>query len=620
MAYQPNIVPADGVVTDFSVTFPYLTKGHVKVLVDGAVTAFTWITPGIVRVSPAPAAGKTVTVLRETPSELYAKLKDGVPVPADTYNSLTSQAIYVAEEGSYKADATDEQVAAAAEYREQTEDLKNDTQSIKEAVEATADEVTNTATAAAASATAAAGSAAQALVTVGGVIYDTTAAGIAATTDGQFFVVKGDGTTTYVQMYKNVAGVATLVASLASKVALDALLAMFTQPTNPFYDFIVEDALKRIGLAIRKDGKALLPKAEVTYLRSREATLRRAEAGLVEFRATTSSDLEDASIEAVDDGNPSFGLGDATGRQALVMTPGRLSVPAVIRDIERHSRGRTCSSDTHYVARRRRVATSSSPNCDLFSIEKATGKVVRLTNDVSNYWDFCEPAIMGTDCIYVRRAGGIEREFVVPLAGGTAKPLFPDKFLVTNGDSLVNTAFVNKTAQLTGLPVVDISLGSTSFVQQVAHLAAKPHLCSGIYCHWEGGINPEANIPGNVIAPINTIVGMLTPYFKRWLIGQPMPGILRLGDPGRQVGNPAHYDAQVAAIAAAFPNNYVSILPTLQAANNGSAQDLADVAGDAVPSSLMANPPTDAIHLADAGNEIAAGVFVNKLTEKGWII
>ncbi|MER8591434.1 hypothetical protein NKH33_07505 [Mesorhizobium sp. M1182] len=60
---------------------------------------------------------------------------------------------------------------------------------------------------------------------IGGVVYDTTAAGIAATVNGQFFIVKGDGINTYALSYKNVVGVATLIASYPSKTALDAFLA-----------------------------------------------------------------------------------------------------------------------------------------------------------------------------------------------------------------------------------------------------------------------------------------------------------------------------------------------------------------------------------------------------------
>ncbi|MER8478447.1 hypothetical protein [Mesorhizobium sp. M1163] len=72
-------------------------------------------------------------------------------------------------------------------------------------------------------------SAGQALAAAGGIIYDTTTAGIAATVNGQFFIVKGDGTTTYALMYKNVATVATLVASYPSKTALDNALLLLAQ-------------------------------------------------------------------------------------------------------------------------------------------------------------------------------------------------------------------------------------------------------------------------------------------------------------------------------------------------------------------------------------------------------
>ncbi|MCF6112301.1 hypothetical protein [Mesorhizobium muleiense] len=73
-------------------------------------------------------------------------------------------------------------------------------------------------------ATSAAVSAAQAAAAIGGVIFDTTALGLAATINGQFFIVKGDGAATYALMYKNVAGVATFVASYPDKTALDAAL------------------------------------------------------------------------------------------------------------------------------------------------------------------------------------------------------------------------------------------------------------------------------------------------------------------------------------------------------------------------------------------------------------
>ncbi|WP_311271029.1 hypothetical protein [Sphingobium sp. WCS2017Hpa-17] len=55
-------------------------------------------------------------------------------------------------------------------------------------------------------------------------IYDNTAAGVAGTTNGQIFLVKGDGTNTFVKMYKNNVGVAQdLGISLPSSASVQAL-------------------------------------------------------------------------------------------------------------------------------------------------------------------------------------------------------------------------------------------------------------------------------------------------------------------------------------------------------------------------------------------------------------
>jgi hypothetical protein len=57
-------------------------------------------------------------------------------------------------------------------------------------------------------------------------VYDTTAAGISGTVNGQFFIVKGDGTSTYALLYKNESGVATAISSYPSKASIDGLTAL----------------------------------------------------------------------------------------------------------------------------------------------------------------------------------------------------------------------------------------------------------------------------------------------------------------------------------------------------------------------------------------------------------
>jgi hypothetical protein len=101
MAYTPNLTTGNGSVTDFQVTFPYLRQAHVGIKVNGGVVAKTWVNAGFVRVSPAPGAGISVEVYRDTPSVPLATLQDNKPIPAASYNDLVKQALYFAEEQAY---------------------------------------------------------------------------------------------------------------------------------------------------------------------------------------------------------------------------------------------------------------------------------------------------------------------------------------------------------------------------------------------------------------------------------------------------------------------------------------------------------------------------------------
>ena len=52
--------------------------------------------------------------------------------------------------------------------------------------------------------------------------YATTAAGLAATTNGQYFVLPGDGLTTYANLYRNNAGSAVLVAEASAAAIINS--------------------------------------------------------------------------------------------------------------------------------------------------------------------------------------------------------------------------------------------------------------------------------------------------------------------------------------------------------------------------------------------------------------
>ena len=99
-------VTGTGSQTQFTVPFDYLLATHVSVSVDAVDTAFTWITSGIVNVSPAPASGAVVRVLRTTPKDaLLVTLANGTIRDDILENTQSRQTLFVSQEAW---DASDE--------------------------------------------------------------------------------------------------------------------------------------------------------------------------------------------------------------------------------------------------------------------------------------------------------------------------------------------------------------------------------------------------------------------------------------------------------------------------------------------------------------------------------
>lgn len=98
----------------------------------------------------------------------------------------------------------------------------------------------------------------------GATIYATTAAGLAATTNGQYFRVAGDNTNTYTELYKNVTGSAIFVASVTSKLVFDTAMTQlkkvrFIDPAGNVIPFIVVgDGKVALGLDVTTDGEEVL--------------------------------------------------------------------------------------------------------------------------------------------------------------------------------------------------------------------------------------------------------------------------------------------------------------------------------------------------------------------------
>jgi parallel beta-helix repeat protein len=109
--YVPSTVTANGTQVDFSFTFPYLARRHVKVTINGILTtAFTFLSANVLRFSVAPAAGAKVVIFRETPSDtLVAVIQPGGPIPVAGLNQNFLQVLYYTQEAPTQAyiDAAD---------------------------------------------------------------------------------------------------------------------------------------------------------------------------------------------------------------------------------------------------------------------------------------------------------------------------------------------------------------------------------------------------------------------------------------------------------------------------------------------------------------------------------
>lgn len=94
-------VTADGVQTDFSVTFPFLDRAHVKVRLSGVLQsppAYSWLTASSIRFATPPAYGALVYISRETPLTPVTDFSDGATLDANSLDRALRQPLYLVED------------------------------------------------------------------------------------------------------------------------------------------------------------------------------------------------------------------------------------------------------------------------------------------------------------------------------------------------------------------------------------------------------------------------------------------------------------------------------------------------------------------------------------------
>ncbi|MDX0270895.1 hypothetical protein GOC13_24415 [Sinorhizobium meliloti] len=96
------IYSGDGSKVKFTFNFPYLSRDHIKVLVDGVETgSYTWTGTNEITLTTAPATGKKVTIKRVTPNAgLLSQIIDGSTLRSEDINRQAKQAMYSAQEAA----------------------------------------------------------------------------------------------------------------------------------------------------------------------------------------------------------------------------------------------------------------------------------------------------------------------------------------------------------------------------------------------------------------------------------------------------------------------------------------------------------------------------------------
>ena len=88
----------DGSTSEFSVPFDYISKGHVRLFVDGVDTDFEWVNAGSISPVTVPASGSDVIVQRETPKSPLVDFSSGAVINESELDLLTRQNVYISEE------------------------------------------------------------------------------------------------------------------------------------------------------------------------------------------------------------------------------------------------------------------------------------------------------------------------------------------------------------------------------------------------------------------------------------------------------------------------------------------------------------------------------------------
>lgn len=126
MALSHEAITVDGTQTDFVLPFDYIAKAHVKCKVNGIPATYSWLTPGTVRITPAPAAGSYVLFYRETsPGIRLVDYSTPGTLSEEDLDADSKQAFFLCQEAVDAANAAMVPDLADGQYSAQSKRIKN---------------------------------------------------------------------------------------------------------------------------------------------------------------------------------------------------------------------------------------------------------------------------------------------------------------------------------------------------------------------------------------------------------------------------------------------------------------------------------------------------------------
>jgi hypothetical protein len=99
MAYALNQYYSDGVTTVYNLSFPYISRAHVKAYADDILLTYSWISDSVIQLSSAPANDAVISIERQTPiNERIVDFSNGSLLTETDLDLANTQALFAIQE------------------------------------------------------------------------------------------------------------------------------------------------------------------------------------------------------------------------------------------------------------------------------------------------------------------------------------------------------------------------------------------------------------------------------------------------------------------------------------------------------------------------------------------